>query len=196
MNDCFKLFLYEKEKLRAMFMTIGARVCLTTDMWTLVQNLNYMCITSHFIDSDYDLHKRILKFSLVPNHKGETIGKKVDSCMLECGINGIFTITVDTPSSSDTVIEYLKRRMRKMGTILENEFMHMRCCAHILNLIVSRGLKEVSDFIVRVRNVAKYLKSSPLRFKMFKGCAEREKLSFKGFLCLAVPTRWNSTYKM
>jgi hypothetical protein len=119
--------------------------------------------------------------------------------MLECGINSIFSITVDNPSSSDTVIEYLKRRMRdKMGIILENEFMHMRCCVHILNLIVSGsgGLKEVSDFIVRVRNVVKYVKSSPLRFKKFKGCVEREKLSFKGFLCLAVPTRWNSTYKM
>jgi hypothetical protein len=40
-------------------MTIDARVCLTTDTWTLVQKLNYMVITSHFIDSDWNLHKRI-----------------------------------------------------------------------------------------------------------------------------------------
>jgi hypothetical protein len=37
-----------------------------------------------------------------------------------------------------------------MGTILENLFTHMRCCAHILNLIVIESLKEVSDSIVKV----------------------------------------------
>jgi hypothetical protein len=31
----------------------------------------------------------------------------------------------------------------------------MRCCAHILNLIVTDGLKEVSDSIVKVRNAVK-----------------------------------------
>jgi hypothetical protein len=50
-KDCVKLFMSEKEKLRAMFMTTGARVCFTTDMWTSVQKLNYMVITSHSIDS-------------------------------------------------------------------------------------------------------------------------------------------------
>jgi hypothetical protein len=58
MRDCFKLFMSEKEKLR-MFLTSGVRVCLTTDCWTSIQNLNYMCITTHFIDSEWNLHKRI-----------------------------------------------------------------------------------------------------------------------------------------
>jgi hypothetical protein len=52
MKDCMKIFIYEKHKLRTIFLTISAKVCLTTDTWTLVQNLNYMCITCHFIDSD------------------------------------------------------------------------------------------------------------------------------------------------
>ena len=74
MKDCAKLFKFEKEKLRVMFMTTGVQVCLTTDTWTLVQNLNYMVITFHFINSDWNLHKRILNFCLVPNHKGDTMG--------------------------------------------------------------------------------------------------------------------------
>jgi hypothetical protein len=62
--------------------------------------------------------------------------------MLECGINSIFTITIDNASSNVTVIEYLKRRTKdKMDPILENELIHMRCCAHILNLIMTEGLK-------------------------------------------------------
>lgn len=94
--------------------------------------------------------------------------------MLECGINSIFSITVDNVNSNDIVIEYLKRRMRdKMGITLENEFMQMRCCAYILNLIVTKGLKEVSNAIVKVRNAMKYVKSSPSRFDKFKICVER-----------------------
>jgi hypothetical protein len=77
MRDCVGLFMSEKEKLRAMFKTIGVRVCLTTDMWTSVQKLNYMVITSHFIDSDWNLHKRILNFCLIPNHKGDAIGEMI-----------------------------------------------------------------------------------------------------------------------
>ena len=44
------VFLDEKQKLKE---AQGEhRVCLTTDTWTSVQNLNYICLTAHFIDSD------------------------------------------------------------------------------------------------------------------------------------------------
>jgi hypothetical protein len=60
MRDCVKLLImFENDKLRAMFLTTGAQVCLTTNSWTLVQNINYMCITAHFIDSEWNLHKKI-----------------------------------------------------------------------------------------------------------------------------------------
>ena len=89
--------------------------------------------------------------------------------MLEWGIRNIITITVDNAIANDTALEYVKRRTcSKEGAILESQFMHMRCCAHILNLIVTKGLKEVDDSIVRVRSAVKYMKSSPARFKKFK----------------------------
>jgi hypothetical protein len=69
-----------------------------------------MCISSHFIDSDWNLYKRILNFCLIPNHKGETIGKKIESCILEWGIRCIFTITIDNAICNDAALEYLKKR--------------------------------------------------------------------------------------
>jgi len=160
-RDCFKLFMFEKEKLRGMFLTSGVQVCLTIDCWISIQNLNYTHITAHFIDSEWNLHKRILNFCLIPNHKGETIGGKIESCMHEWGIGSIFTITVDNASSNDIALEYLRlRNAHKPGTILENQFMHVRCCAHILNLIVFEGLKEVDESIMKVRSAVKYVKSS------------------------------------
>jgi len=117
--------------------------------------------------------------------------------MLEWGINSIFTITVDNASSNDTTLEYLRKRTaHRTSAIFENQFRHVRCCAHILNLIVFDDLKEVDESIVKVRSAVKYVKSSPQRFENFKYCMEREKIAFKGLLCLDVPTRWNSTFKM
>jgi len=168
MRDSVRLFMSEKEKLRAMFLTTDVRFCLTTDSWTSVQNHNYIYITAYFIDSNWNLHKRILNFCLLPNKKVKTIGQKIESYILEWGIGNIFTITVDNVSSNDTALDYLRKRTaHKIGTILENQFMRVRCCAHILNLIVSKGLKEVDESIVKVRSAVKYVKSSPQRFENF-----------------------------
>ena len=89
-------------------------------------------------------------------------------CMLGWGIRNIFTITVDNATSNDAALEYVKMRTcNKLGAILESQFMHMTCCAHILNLIVTKGLKEVEESIVRVRSAMKYVKSSPARFEKY-----------------------------
>ncbi|WVZ25696.1 hypothetical protein V8G54_004240 [Vigna mungo] len=72
----------------------------------------------------------------------------------------------------------------------------MRCCAHILSLIVKDGLKEIKDSISKIRSAVKYVKSSPARFARFKACVEQEGISYKGIVCLDVKTRWNSTYLM
>ena len=187
----------EKEKLKYMFVSSSQRVCLTTDTWTSIQNLTYMSLTAHFIDKGWRLHKRIINFLKVPNHKGVTIGREIKACMLEWGIYSIFTVTVNNATSNVGALDYLKRRTKNgKSTILENEFMPVRCCAHILNLIVMEGLKEVNTSILKVRNVVKYVKSSPSRLDKFKSCVERQKIGEKGLLYLDVPTRWNSTYLM
>jgi gamma-glutamyl phosphate reductase len=88
------------------------------------------------------------------------------SCMLEWGIRNIFTITIDNASCNDAALEYVKRRTsNKEDAILESQLMHVKYCAHILNLIVTKSLKEVDDFIVRVRSAVKYVRSSHARFE-------------------------------
>ena len=77
----FRVFLDEKQKLKEALRE--QRVYLTIDAWTFVQNLNYMCLIAHFIDSDWKIHKRILSFRLAENHKGETLGKAVEMCLLD-----------------------------------------------------------------------------------------------------------------
>uniref|UniRef100_A0A7N2L115 Transposase n=1 Tax=Quercus lobata TaxID=97700 RepID=A0A7N2L115_QUELO len=194
-KDVSRIYFEEKDKLRNALR--GRRLCLTTDTWTSIQNFNYMCLTCHFIDDDWKLHKRILNFCIVNNHKGKTIGKMVESCLEEWNIEVIFTLTVDNASSNDVAISYLKEATNRWkGTVLGNEFVHVRCCAHILNLIVTDGLKHHNKSIDRVRHAVRYVKASPNRLQTFKRCVEKMKIESKAILCLDVATRWNSTYKM
>ncbi|XP_077228331.1 zinc finger BED domain-containing protein RICESLEEPER 1-like [Tasmannia lanceolata] len=130
-------------------------------------------------------------------HKGQAIGQAVESCMIEWGIEKVCTITVDNASSNDTAVGYLKKKISiRNGFILDGEFFHMRCCAHILNLIVKDGISEVIDSISRIRGDVRYIRSSPSRAQRFKFCVEKERITCKSLLCLDVPTRWNSTYLM
>ncbi|KAL0547021.1 hypothetical protein IC582_016942 [Cucumis melo] len=105
------------------------------------------------------------------------------------------TLTVDNASSNDTVVAYLLKRFNK-GLLFGGKFLHVRCCAHILNLIVTDAFKEHNDCIDRIRYDVRFIRSSPARFLKFKKCIELEKIACKSYVCLDVPTRWNSTYMM
>ena len=185
--------------MKSIFSIGNQRVSLTTDIWTSIQNINYMVITGHFIDSDWQLHRRILSFCPINNHKGDSIGRLIESCLQHWGIERIFTVTVDNASANAVAITQLVRKMRTWrgdALVLNGEYVHMRCCAHILNLVVSDGLKELDDSIIAIRNAVKYVRSSPSRLEAFKSAVARERIESKGSVILDVPTRWNSTYLM
>ncbi|KAL7166879.1 hypothetical protein ACSBR2_037529 [Camellia fascicularis] len=193
-RDVVNIFNRERDSLRKALH--GRRVCLTTDIWTSIQNLNYMCLTVHFIDDDWKLQKRIINFCLVEDHKGETIGRKIESCLLEWNIDCIFTLTVDNASLNNTTVKFLKRKTKDWkGTILGHEFLHMRCCAHILNLIVCDGLKELNSSIASVRAVVRYVRSSPNRYENFKKCVEKEKIESKSLLCLDAVEKFERAFE-
>jgi len=142
-----------------------------------------------------EVSKRIISFSVIPNHKGETIGRKVEGN--HWGIRNVSTLNVDNASSNDVAVTYLKTMMKNIGgLVMDGQFFYMSCCAHVLNLVVSDGLKELHNSITSIRNVVRFARSSPQRLAKFRECIEFSKIECKKLLCLDVPTRWNSTYMM
>ena len=106
-RDVIDIYGVEREKLKEALKGLG--LCLTTNTWTSIQNLNYMSLTCHFIDDDWNLYKRILNFCQIEHHKGETISRKIEMCLREWGVNGIFILTMDNASSNGVTIKFFKQ---------------------------------------------------------------------------------------
>lgn len=112
-------------------------MCITTDTWTSVQQLSYMCVAPHFFDNDWMLHKKIINFCTITSHKGDDLGKELDACLREWRIARVVAITVDNASSSETSMNYLKLKLTSRGcSLVKGKYLHMRYGAHVLNLIV------------------------------------------------------------
>ena len=196
-RDCYNLFVSERGKLKNFMKSHCQRISLTTDSWTSIQRINYMAVTAHFIDDDWNLHKKIISFVPVTSHKGEYIAKALESSVLEWGIKNVFTVTVDNASSNDTAIGYFKKKLLSWGaSSVRVQYLHMRCIAHILNLIVTDGLKEVNASVKKVREAIRYIRNSPQRLKKFRDISDLLEIQCKLSLTLDTPTRWNSTYTM
>lgn len=196
-RDINHLYSRERAKLVEELTYVGQSICLTTDCWTDRTQISYMCITAHYVDAEWNLKKKIISFCQIANHKGETIGKLIESCLLEWGIEKVFTVTMDNASANDVAAGFIRRRVNAWkGSVLGGEHLHVRCGAHIVNLIVNDGLHKLHDSIAAIRNSVRYIHSSLARLLKFKACAEKERINYKGGLVLDVATRWNSTYMM
>ena len=130
-NDTSKLYDEEKKKLKNVLQ--GCRISVTTDTWTSIQNINYMCVTTHWIDDSWTLQKRIIGLIQIPNHERDTVAQELANCFNDWGINKVLTVTMDNASSKDLAIEKLKKKLKaKKGTLLlYGDMLHMRCVYHI-----------------------------------------------------------------
>ncbi|XP_055960138.1 zinc finger BED domain-containing protein RICESLEEPER 2-like [Mercurialis annua] len=196
-RDCYSMFVEEKLKLKKIFKTSTQRVSLTSDCWTSNQRLNYMCITAHYIDHDWKLNKKTISFVPCSKHKDEYLSKAMEACLQEWGVKNIFSVTLDNAENNTAAMTFFMKKMLSWGTTPERcKYAHMRCIAHIVNLVVSDGMKESSSLFEKVRMAVRYIKNSPLRLSKFKECKLSTETETKRSLCLDVPTRWNSTYLM
>ncbi|KAA0060634.1 zinc finger BED domain-containing protein RICESLEEPER 3-like [Cucumis melo var. makuwa] len=92
-----------------------------------------------------------------PRAKCDTIGKTIVKNLKDWGIERVMTLTVDNASSNDTTVAYLLKRFNK-GLLFGGKFLHVRCCAHILNLIVTDAFKEHNDCIDRIRYAVRFIR--------------------------------------
>ncbi|KAJ0764227.1 putative ribonuclease H-like superfamily [Helianthus annuus] len=156
-----------------------------------------MCLTAHFIDNEWKLRSKVLAFCPQEDHCGVDIGKTVDKCLQEWEIENILTVSVDNASANDVAIDFLKRVFRNSTKCLLNaKWTHIRCVAHIINLVVQDGVKKVNKSVEKIRWAVWWIRKSPSRIDKFNNFAKLVNANTEKHLLLDVATRWNSTYLM
>ncbi|KAL8260124.1 hypothetical protein R6Q59_028077 [Mikania micrantha] len=195
-QDCISSFENGKKRIQKLLNNVNC-VSITTDMWTSVQNIHYMVLTCTFVDSDFNLHKYILSFvNVPPPYSGVRIYDSLFKCLKDWNIETkVATLTVDNASTNDVVARKLMENLNLQKKLVIMDLFHVRCCAHILNLLVQDGLSEFKDIVHNVRESVKHVGASPGRLHIFTEHTRQLKLP-KKHLILDVSTRWNATYAM
>ncbi|XP_031277191.1 zinc finger BED domain-containing protein RICESLEEPER 2-like [Pistacia vera] len=169
----FKEVVYESEKtkLKTLLKTV-TKISLTTNLWNSGnQKMEYMVLTGHWIDSTWRLNRRILNFvRLPPPRTGIAIADDIFKYVMGWGIeNKVYTISVDNTLSNDVAIKVLKENFEVSGKLLcGGKLFYVRCCAHILNLIVQDGLYQIGHIIDNIYESVLYINSSESRLKFKK----------------------------
>ena len=130
-------------------------------------------------------------------HTAEVISEVLYEALVEWNLDEkISTLTLDNCSTNDKVIPKLVKKIDKSKLMLDGKLLHMRCAAHILNLIVRDGLEVIKDSIAKICESVAYWTATPKRIEKFEEIAKHVKVKLEHKLGLDCKTRWNSTFKM
>ena len=172
------------------------KVCLTCDLWLAVTNDHYFVVTCHWINDNWQIRNLILDFVDVHSKQDskaifEFLNKTISRFNLH---RKLLAIATDNASTMVAV-------MNKLITFMKNNYQidiyHIRCAAHILNLIVGILYNSVlmKNSILAVRNAIKDVRgSSKLEYKLKQYAHVNEEPDIK--LILDCEIRWNSTFDM
>ena len=189
------------------FADIDGKISFTTDCWTSPNNMSFMGITAHWIDSNFNICVSTLDIAkLSEKHTGENLYKKFKEILTEFGIQEkVLGITLDNASNNDTMM----RAAEIDDSNTFSTFAHIRCFAHVVNLGAHDALAVISDDLENLRTVVRNIRASPQNSEEFKRMVllkniaevsmddefdEYAPTSHKAILDVA--TRWNSTYEM
>ncbi|KAL3370645.1 hypothetical protein AABB24_007614 [Solanum stoloniferum] len=194
-RDIFEFQEKHCQYLRAYFEIMDCRVATTTDMGRSPNGFDYLIVTAHWTDYNWNLQKRIIGYKICQKKKtGMYIATTVLEILDFFGLcDKVISITLDNASANLNAINMLEPRLCPISKYA----FHVRCAAHILNLVVSDGVKLFENSCDKVDNACFYIfhMNSSSRINQFKELCNACKLPFRK-VPKHVKTRWNSFYEM
>jgi hypothetical protein len=153
-------------------------------------NLGYLCLITHYIDKDFKFHKKIIIFKQIPYpHTGLVVANLVKKILVEWKLDSKkFTLTLDNYSVNDSAIKFVENRLWNRTT-LGVKHMHMRCAAHILNLMVHNGMKVIQPTLTRIRDLICHIGLSGPKLQILNSILKDLDMDSKRGLTLDCPTR-------
>ncbi|KAM1169151.1 hypothetical protein ACFX13_031698 [Malus domestica] len=203
-GDCLKLFNEKKNFLTSELCGFVGMFSCTCSFWTSSDDqIDFVCVTAHFIDSAWKLQKRIIAFRML--EYDDIAFRKLehpfnDKVIFECVMDifreytiddRVLSITFDNVTSNDATVEMFRHSLRPFY----GEFSHMKCLGDVINSIAVQGLKLMEAHIEKIRRAILCLASSPARQEEFSALCESRGLDYKKFKP-DMKTHWNSTLLM
>jgi hypothetical protein len=76
-------------------------------------------------------------------------------------------------------MDILLDKLETSSLMINGKFLHMRCAAHILNLIVKDGMSVLEQGIERVRDSVAFWSATPKRHEKFEKMAKTLNIEYK-----------------
>ena len=157
------------------------RLAFTTDLWSSRDANGYMVITAHFIDTSWNLVKHVILFKELPSpHTGAAIADRLLQSLVEWkSITKCAFITLDNTSSNNVAATRFRMIVSDRcpnGLEADGKFFHVRCAAHIINLIVKDGFSLMLDSVEKLCRSVKYIKTSQACSQLFQVAMQTAKL--------------------
>ena len=94
-----------------------------------------------------------------PPHTGFALSVKLYGFISNWGlVEKVFGVALDNALANGVSINMLRSQLKMKGFFIgDGDLFHMRCCAHILNLVVQDGLKHIDDSVCKIRDSVKYV---------------------------------------
>ncbi|KAL2901670.1 putative AC transposase [Bienertia sinuspersici] len=179
---CWLEHLRLKSILHETLSPLNSRVCFTCDCLSACTTRGFLTLTAHFIDNNWSLKSRILNFRYFPPpHRGVDIYLFVVGLIKEWSLERkAFYITCDNAGAMDVIVARLKSDLLSFGTLpVAGRFFHVRCSAHILNMIVQSGIKVIDNNVLKLREAINYIAASGAHLCTFKKCVLDSKCNFR-----------------
>jgi hypothetical protein len=140
----------------------------------------------------------VCRFIYVPApNTGDVISDVLYDALQDWHIqNKVSTVTLDNCTTNDNLMDKMQDKMSLPSLMLKVKLLHMRCAAHIINLIVRDGMSVMEEGIERVRDSVGFWCATPKRHERFERTVAQMHLKYNKRIALDCKTRWNSTYIM
>jgi hypothetical protein len=181
-------------KVKNCFENTKSKVSLTTDLWTSSKERPYIAITAHFVDQNYEQKCLLIDFSNIQYpHTGLQIKNSLEGALNRYGIfDKLTSVTADNAPNNGIALDLLESSKADHFPNFYDTF-HIRCFAHVINLVVQNGILELKSELEGIRTFLKFLKTSPKQLQLLQTAAKTLSVNFIS-LKRDINIRWNSTF--
>lgn len=149
------LDLYKEMEPRVMEMlkqatSTGAKIHLTLDAWSSGNNLPFLGITGHWMDTEFE-HRRItLDFChLTGSHNAENMATTVLETLQKYNLEEhIGAVTCDNAKVNDKMVRELQNLLPEW----KHADFHVRCLAHVINIVVQKIITSLKAEVVEMES--------------------------------------------